>query len=266
MKVITWNVNKASLSRTGVWEMLEQEDADIVLLQEVTRIPDELLRHYNCHARFPKFFGGHNARFQTAVLSKGRMGTTPFLASDVDSVNRIHSTRYGWIQECEVAHSTGTRYRVVSVHSPAFAVPLDKDNVSDVDFKAIKLKNNPNLWFTEILWSLLRNANLGNDTNWIVGGDFNSSVRFDDPRDRGNKEIIDRLNALGLTDCLSHHNGQPVPTFQHSSKAIEDQLDYLYVNAPLLDRLKSARVPGHDEVFGTERRLSDHLPIVCEFD
>ena len=57
-----------------------------------------------------------------------------------------------------------------------------------------------------------------------------------------------------------------MPTFQHSSKAIEDQLDYLYVNAPLLDRLKNARVPGHEEVFGTEPRLSDHLPIVCEFD
>ena len=47
MKVITWNVNKASLSRDGVWTMLEQEDADIVLLQEVTRIPDEILRRYN---------------------------------------------------------------------------------------------------------------------------------------------------------------------------------------------------------------------------
>ena len=44
MKVITWNVNKASLSRNGVWEMLEREDADIVLLQEVTRMPDQILR------------------------------------------------------------------------------------------------------------------------------------------------------------------------------------------------------------------------------
>ena len=35
MKVLTWNVNRASLSRRGVWERLEREDADIVLLQEV---------------------------------------------------------------------------------------------------------------------------------------------------------------------------------------------------------------------------------------
>ena len=52
--------------------------------------------------------------------------------------------------------------------------------------------------------SLLRNAAITEDTNWIVGGDFNSSVKSDDLRDRGNWEIVDRMNALGLTDCLSH--------------------------------------------------------------
>ena len=77
MKVITWNVNKASLSRVGVWKMLEQEDADIVLLQEVTRIPDEILRRYNCHARFPKFFGGHNARGRGGSPATRQLATPP---------------------------------------------------------------------------------------------------------------------------------------------------------------------------------------------
>ena len=264
MKVITWNVNKASLSRNGVWEVLEREDADIVLLQEVTRIPDQILRRYNCHARFPKFFGGHNARFQTAVLSRWKMSTTPFLTSELRGVNELHDARYGWIHECVVYGDEGKRYQVVSVHSPAFAVP--RGEIDDADFRAIKLKKNPKLWFTEILWSLLQNASLGDETNWIVGGDFNSSVNFDRPHDRGNREIIDRLTALGLTDCLSHHNGHSVPTFQHSSKSVEHQLDYLYVNKPLLNRLTSPRVPGREEVFDTHPRVSDHLPIVCEFD
>ena len=264
MKVITWNVNKASLSRDRVWEMLEQEDADIVLLQEVTRVPDAILRCYNCHARFPRFFGGHNARFQTAVLSKWRMNTAPFLVSELDGINDIHNRRYGWIHECSVYDDESKRYQVVSVHSPAFSVPLAETNYAD--FRAIKLKNNPELWFTEILWALLKNASLGNDTNWIVGGDFNSSVDFDRLQDRGNQEIIERLNDLGLTDCLSRHNGRPVPTFQHSNKSAEHQLDYLYVNDPLLNRLKSARVPGREEIFDTDPRVSDHLPLVCEFD
>lgn len=72
MKVLTWNVNRASLSRSGVWERLQQENADIVLLQEVTKIPDPILRLYggNVYSVHPKFFAGHNARFQTGVLTK----------------------------------------------------------------------------------------------------------------------------------------------------------------------------------------------------
>ena len=189
MKVIAWNVNTASLSRNGVWEMLEREDADIVLLQEVTRIPDQTLRRYNCHARFPKFFGGHNARFQTAVLSKWKMSTTPFLTSELRGVNELHDVRYGWIHECAVCGDEGERYQVVSVHSPAFSVPRDAEEIDDSDFRAIKLKNNPDLWFTEILWSLLQNASLGDGTNWIVGGDFNSSVNFDRPHNRATRRL-----------------------------------------------------------------------------
>ena len=73
----------------------------------------------------------------------------------------------------------------------------------DVSAVIVKLKNNPKLWFTEILWSLLKNAGITDDTNWIVGGDFNSSVKFDEPRNRGNREIVERMTKLGLTDCLS---------------------------------------------------------------
>jgi len=183
MKVLTWNVNKAGESRRGLWEMLRREDADVVLLQEVTGIPRCIRDHYQCH----------------------------------------------WV--------TG-----------------------------IKLTNNRDLWFTEILWALLRNAGISDDTNWIVAGDFNSSVLFDEPIDTGNREIIERLNALGLTDCLSHSHRGPVPTFQHTSKSVDHQLDYCYVNAPMLRRLRKARVPNHEEVFYTTPRLSDHLPIVCEFN
>ena len=53
MKTLTWNVNRAGDSRLAAWEMLQREDADIVLLQEVGRIPDWILRHYryNCYWR-----------------------------------------------------------------------------------------------------------------------------------------------------------------------------------------------------------------------
>lgn len=264
MKVLTWNVNKAGESRRGLWEMVRREDADIVLLQEVTGIPGRIRDHYQCHWVSPRFFEDYNAPFSTAVLSKGLIDATPYLASELEWVNRIQTERYGWIVGCKTSLDSEEQFRVVLVYSPAFPIP--QGQWAEADVTGIKLTNNRDLWFTEILWAQLRNADISDDTNWIVAGDFNSSVLFDEPKDTGNREIIERLNALGLTDCLSHFHRGPVPTFQHTSKSVDHQLDYCYVNTPMLDRLRTARVPSHKDIFYTTPRLSDHLPIVCEFD
>ena len=74
------------------------------------------------------------------------------------------------------------------------------------------------------------------------------------------------MTKLGLTDCLSPDAEKPVPTFQQTTKAVEHQLDYLYVSTPLLKRLRNARVPSRQEVFDQVPRVSDHLPVVCEFN
>ena len=264
MKVLTWNVNKAGEARPELWEMVQRIDADIVLLQEVTGIPGWIRNRYQCHVISPRDFRGDNSRYSTAVLSKELINSTPYLESELEWVNNIYRVRYGWIVECTITLDSGARFRVVGVHSPA--KPIPKDQWADVDVSGIKLTNNPDLWFTEILWALLRNANISDDVNWIVGGDFNSSVTFDEPRDRGNREIIGRVNQLGLTGCLSYFHDGAVPTFMHSRGTVRHQLDYCYVNAPLLARLKQARVPPHEEIFHSKPRQSDHLPILCEFE
>ena len=265
MKILTWNVNRATESRTGVWEMVRRENADIVLLQEVNSLPDSILSQYRCHQIRPRYFNGSNAPFSSAVLSKGSIDAATSLKSDLEWIEKINKEQCGWIIGCEVTLCSGERFQVVTVHSPAFYIPRDlwtDRNVSDV-----KLTNNRDLWFTEILWSLLRNAEVSNDTNWIVGGDFNTSVNFDKPKNRGNQEIIDRLESLGLTDCLSHYRYGQVATYMGVNKVIEHQLDYLYVNAPMLARLTRSRVPPFEDVFYQKpKKLSDHLPVVCEFD
>ena len=267
MKVLTWNVNRAAESRTGLWETLRREDADIVIMQEVGRIPDWILSHYggNCHSRNPRYSADGEARFQTVVLSKCAMDRRPVLVSDLAWVNRIQAECYGSILECEVVSDKGERFRIVSVYSPFFPVP--REFLVGVDVSSIRLKNNRSLFFTEILWSLLRNANVAEDANWIVAGDFNSSEKFDFPKNTGNREIMDRLNALGLRDCLSQFKKKAVPTFQNArNRVVEHQLDYCYANRPMLQRLTMARVLRREEVFDRVPRLSDHLPILCEFD
>jgi hypothetical protein len=62
---------------------------------------------------------------------------------------------------------------VVLVYSPAW--PIDPQEWSSVDVSDIKLKKNPDIWCTEILWRLLRDTMQAADEDWIVAGDFNSS-------------------------------------------------------------------------------------------
>ena len=77
--------------------------------------------------------------------------------------------------------------------------------------------------------------------------------------------VIRRMNKIGLTDCLSHFEVNPVPTFRQSRGSVIHQLDYCYVNKPLMKRFVRAQVPDQLEIFSREpKMLSDHLPIICE--
>ena len=263
MKVLTWNVKYAS-TYSAAWEFLKQVDPDISLLQEVTKLPDWILSSYHTHQVYPRYFGGFRAPFSTVILSKWPLNTSPFLSSSLEWVNSIHHSRDGWIIECETIPESGEPIRLVSVHSPAFPVP--EETLEGIDISPIQLTNNPHLWFTEILWSLLCNEVIDDGEPWIVGGDFNTSVLFDKPKDRGNRMVIRRMNKLRLTDCLSHFKRKPVPTYKPPVGSVIHQLDYCFVNEPLMRTLVRAHVPNQSRIFDHKpKMLSDHLPIICEF-
>ena len=262
MKLLSWNVNRAGPPRHALWETFLREAPDIALLQELGGLPSSVRDRYQSHIVTPRYFEAGEARFRTAILSRFPLDTSPFLSSELEWVNDIHRQQPGWIVEGRVTPAAGEEIHVVSVHSPAFHVPWE--SLKGRDVSTIKLRNNPKLWFTEILWSLLRQAETGSGTNWIVAGDFNSSLLFDIPKDKGNAEVVERMTDLGFVDALSWRHGGPLPTFQHPGGKVDHQLDYCYVNPPMLQRLASATVLPQDEVFGPTPRLSDHLPVVCE--
>ena len=210
MKVLTWNVNRAGESRTELWKFLQSEDADIVLLQEVIGIPRWIWKHYQCFSISPRYYEGGNAAYSTAVLSKGPIDATPYLSSELEWVNKIYTEHPGWIIGCETTLSTGEQFRVISVHLLAKSVP--RELWADVDVSGIKLTNNPDIWLTEILYALLSTSKVADGTNWIVAGDFNSSVKFDfsrgqrKPRDRISDGCprVDRLPESLPQRCRSH--------------------------------------------------------------
>lgn len=265
MKVCVWNVHGATQSREDVWSYFLEINADIALLQEVGSVPDSVASVYSVLDRKAVRKNGQPQRFSTVVLVKGLIDKPLFFSTKQDWVNQELERFNGNLIAAEVTLASGDKFRVVSAYSPPW--PIDPERLEGVDVSGIKLSNNPDVWVTELLWAALSSQDL-DELPWIVAGDLNSSVTFDTMwgnAPRGNQEIQDRMSALGFIECLLSSQGRLSPTFKnaHGGKVIH-QMDHLYVPDVMKSRLLSC-VTGDDEhVFNNS--LSDHLPIIAEFE
>ena len=208
---------------------------------------------------------GKTQKFQTAVLVRGNISDELTLTSDHDWVTEELRLFAGNLLGCVVHVPRHSPLFVLSVYSPAW--PILKNRLSGTDVSAVKLKHNPDVWCTELLWSGLSHMLQKQNQQWIVGGDLNSSETFDDlskSGPRGNKEILDRMKGLGMTECLRFHNGQLTPTFKNPRDGeIIHQLDHLFVSENLLPSLSTCITGEPSLIFGDS--LSDHLPIIADF-
>lgn len=236
----------------------------MALLQEVTVVPKSISDKYqvalNCAAG--KKWGTFQ-RFNTAILVRGTISAPFPLSSRWDWVNQEINHFKGNLLAYQI-NVLGQAFRVMSVYSPAW--PVDPARLREFDVNPVKLKQNPKVWVTELLWAaLLDNCNSGQPP-WIVGGDLNSSETFDHMRGsgpRGNQEILARMHDLGFRECLRHSQSALVPTFRNPSNGqITHQIDHLFVSAELATYLTSCKTGEHDRVFGES--LSDHLPIIAD--
>jgi len=271
MKVITWNVHSAN-KKSPVWQYFSGLDADVALLQEVVGIPQEIKNIYNVLSRVAIYKTGKHQRFSTAVITKGTIVNEINLKSDYDWVNRELDFFIGNLVGCSVQIPNQELFNIISVYSPAWSV--DRNRLTGIDVSQVKLQSNPDVWATEILWAALKKA-VTKNSNWIVGGDFNSSETFDKEwqirygvkyglQSSGNKEILDRMQNLGLTECLRrYNNGKIIPTFKHSSGEIAHQMDHLFVTDRLFLRINNCIAGDPITVFD---KLSDHLPIIADFN
>lgn len=272
MRVITWNIHSANKD-SRIWQLLLELQPDIVLLQEVGDISEEIKNIYKILSKIAITKTGKPQRFSTAVLVKGKIIGEIKLSSKHAWVNRELEFFKGNFISCIVQTETQKTYKVVSVYSPAW--PVDKNRLKGIDVSQVKLKLNPDVWGTEIIWSALKNSILDNE-KWIVGGDYNISETFDKEwqdkngkvfgiRSSGNKEIIDRMYAMGFTECLrKSNNDNIIPTFKHSNQTVVHQIDHLFVTNDLYSKLEKCNVGDQAVIFGES--LSDHLPIIADFN
>lgn len=284
MRVVTWNMNGATHWKKGPplsaakWRTLLELFPDIAMLQEVNNVPECVHAAYDVEYEKGQLFGGGKAKYGTALIAKrGKwtIGGEAKMESKHDWVNAIQREFPGWLVGREIVNSaSGQCLNVVSVHSPAFLIWPIKDGcdrlkeiMAGVDIAPVKLEGYKSIWFTEILWSLLKGHGTGvaDDAIWIVAGDFNSSVLLDAPGKMGNQEIICRMNALGLRDCIFESFGEHVPTFRAAKNAgpAIHQLDYVYVSKAVFKRLIKVLVVRGARANG--QKISDHFPVVCDF-
>lgn len=271
MRVITWNVHGAN-EDSPVWKLLLDLQPDIVLLQEIGSIPEEILNVFEVLSRPAVGKTGRPQRFSTGVLLKGRIIEEIKLSSEYEWVNKELGFFRGNFISCLVQPKNCEPIYVVSVYSPAW--PVNEERLRGIDVLPVKLELNPQVWPTELVWSALKNSVSNNET-WIVGGDYNSSETFDAEwqdkhgkrfgiRSSGNREILDRMLALGFKECLREFCKVIVPTFQNTQgKMVVHQIDHLFVTNNLYSQLKKCEVGDQSTIFG--KSMSDHLPIVADF-
>jgi exonuclease III len=263
MRVITWNCRRAH-AQSKIWAYLSDLAPDIALLQEVTAIPEHIRDDFAIRQMHPVTKYGTPQKFSTAILARGSIGKTIPLRASSPWVNTELARFSGNFVAVEAKPARGPHVNIICVYSPAW--PIDKARLIGFDVTGIRLTQNPDVWPADLLWAALTLITPQPSDAWLIGGDFNLSETFDSwpGGPRGNREYLDRLDQLGLVDCLRHKKGALTPTFRTlRSGTITAQLDYLFVTEFLRSRLVGCATGSEQQVF--EGGLSDHLPVMADF-
>ena len=90
---------------------------------------------------------------------------------------------------------------------------------------------NRDVWVGDLLWAALRLNKPQADDPWIIAGDFNLCETFNSWKGGTKGEIaeyLDRMDKLGLVDCLRFAKGGLTPTFRRlNGGTVTAQIDYL---------------------------------------
>ena len=263
MRIITWNLNNRK-SNSIAWELIFELKPDLVLLSEVNHIPEDL-RGYDSHFEPAMGNKGNFRKFKTSLLCKGKIGPSFDLVAKEDWVTKAIADHPGNYVCRKICLDSGNLYNVISVHMPSWQFPHEKytEDISDV-----ALPNYPKVFMSELLWAALKTSLSLHDDPWIIGGDFKTSEFIGSTKTQraANVEAIARLERLGLIETVRHWNNGPVPSWKPIRKnaAMKHQLDHLYVSKDLLPVMSNARMGEKEQVL--ENGLSDHLPIIADFD
>ena len=267
MRVATWNMafwsHRGACDRAWRW-LLDTLKPDVALVQESV-VPDWVAAS-GWSVQWERAYLEGKQPWGTGIVS--RHPIEPARLADLDAwlttlppalpgkggLRGIHRAD-GWLASGVVPVPSLGPTTFYSVHSPSYAI--ERTRLRGVDIAAMKLKNNPDLWFTDVLFFFLRNRMNG----LVVGGDFNASRLLDQTLgERGNNEFFDRIASEGFVSLHRKFHDHDERTFFQAGKS-PHQLDYLYADPKVAARAQSCHVVPYEEI----REYSDHAPLVAEF-
>ncbi|MGB8213556.1 MAG: endonuclease/exonuclease/phosphatase family protein [Anaerolineales bacterium] len=212
---ISWNCHRAKAD-SQVWDYLLELDPDIALLQEVGTIPVKVLDRFACYQQRAAWKNGALQRFSTVVLVDGQIGNSIILNGLTPWADAELEMFAGNLICRELTLKGGLVLKTISVYNPAW--PIDPKRLEGIDISGVRLTQNPGLWLADILWASLHYHKLNPMDPWIIAGDFNLSETFDKLSwsGGGNREYLDRMAAIGLTECLRESKGAHTYISKHT--------------------------------------------------
>ncbi len=264
MRLVCWNI------RTGgnpdAWRFLVSMEPDIALLQEAS-VPEHVNEKFTVLHQSARRENGQDQPWGSTVMvrPRHRISRAAFIAHSRPWVGDELAKLGGCFLPVELQTAT-SRILVVSCHSPAWSLPLRRNDIPEEEFKEVRLKAKARqIWGADLLRTYLHDE-VAAGRECIVGGDFNISILFDETWSSGNQEFLDRMAASGLVDCLRkfHPNPNSTPTFRNVKDGkVEHQLDYLWATPRVAAAFRQCDV-GPSEVHSLN--ISDHLPIIADWD
>jgi len=229
MKLVSWNINRASYKRKNFWDFFEKLNFDIGLFQEVYMIPYRIRKKYEVIRGEMK-----------AILLKKDMNAK-LSKINVLNINSENESLFDFCISCEI-ELIGKTMVLVNIYN--YNGPTEDDFLE----------------FSEFLWDYI-----SNNTNKliIVGGDFNMDEEFQGKYRKWGmviKNVKENLYKLGYKEVLSNSLDVKSYTFVSLINKKPYQLDYLFI--PKNMKINKINTVNENEIFNQKPRLSDHLPII----
>lgn len=253
LRVVSWNLGAAwgdyVERHEAAWRWLEALDPDLGLLQEA--VPPAWARERWTVLQLPfQHWASAVVARRTSVIE----GIEPVAGSLLARVGNYLAT-------AELTLADGNRLLVASVHARAKEAPAWL--TSGADRSAIARRTVGEPWWNDVIFHGYAEMTAGR--RFIVGGDWNTARMAEPNGDwqiQGG-EFFTRAARHGWIDTSVDDAGNEARTWFAGNPARPYQPDHVFADQTTATTLRSFTV---DPRPASPLRLSDHAPIVLEFE